>query len=95
MLQQQNCVIPREEKYITFDTQCDIYWNYAEANNRDLKHVKSKIKYFKEYFPKISPINKILPNDILKYKKFLISSGKQPATVNKYISALKKCLILL
>lgn len=90
LLQQQNGVIPREEKVITFDALCNIYWNYAEANNKDLKHVKSKIKYFKEYFPKTSPITKILPNDILKYKNFLITSGKQPATVNKYISALKK-----
>lgn len=88
--QQQNGIIPREKNIISFDKLCNLYWEYALSNNKDLKHVKSKIKYFKEYFGKQKMIDKILNVDIIKYKNALIQSGKKPATVNKYISSLKK-----
>lgn len=88
--QQQNGVIAREDKAITFKKLCDIYWKYAQANNSDLKHVKSKIKYFKEYFGENKEIHKIKPIDVESYKQYLINSGLKPATVNKYRSALMK-----
>lgn len=88
--QQQNGVIPREEKNITLKKLCELYWDYALVNNSDLKHVKSKIKYIKQYFGENKTVNKILPADIEKYKKHLIDSGKAPATINKYRSTLIK-----
>lgn len=86
----QNGIIQREVKQLSFSKLCDLYWEYASANNIDLKHVKSKIKYFKEYFGANKAINKIVNADIIKYKKYLIETGKKPATVNKYLYSLKK-----
>lgn len=85
--QQQNGIIPKEDKLIPFEKLCNMYWDYACANNSDLKHVKSKIKFFKNYFGKSKPINKILPVDMEGCKSYLINQGYAPATVNKYRSA--------
>lgn len=88
--QQQNGVIPRESKSISFGKLCDMYWDYACANNSDIKHVRSKIKFFKSYFGVNKPIDKILPTDMEGCKSHLISLGYAPATVNKYRSAVIK-----
>lgn len=90
LMQQQNGVIPKEEKNIKLSTLCDMYWNYALANNTDLKHVKSKIKHIKGFFGENKILTKILPVDIEKYKIHLINERKKPATVNKYRSTLIK-----
>lgn len=85
--QQQNGVIPREQKSVSFERLCDMYWDYACANNSDIKHVRSKIKFFKSYFGANKPVDKILPTDMEGCKSHLISLGYAPATVNKYRSA--------
>ena len=90
LMQQQHGVIPREEKKVPMKKLYDNYWNYALANNTDLKHVKSKIKYFKLYFGELKDANKLTPSDMETYKKYLIDSGKKPATINKYRSSLLK-----
>lgn len=87
--QQQNGIIAKEDK-TTLSTLCNMYWNYAQANNSDLKHVKSKIKYIKDYFGGSKLLSKITPTVIVKYKTHLIQEGKKPSTVNKYRSTLIK-----
>lgn len=88
--QQQNGIIPKEEKSTKFKKLCDLYWDYACANNSDLKHVKSKIKFFKQYFGENKDIKKILPADTESCKNYLIKSGHKPSTINKYRSTLMK-----
>ena len=88
--QQQNGIIPKDDAITSFGKLCDIYWNYACANNSDLKHVKSKIKAFKKYFGVSKPVNKFTPIEMEKYKSYLISLGLSPSTINKYRSSLMK-----
>ena len=89
--QQQNGVIPREDKNIPLYKILDIYCNYSEINNKDQEHKNSKITTILTYFNPKKPANKIKRNDIENFRSYLRDKkGLANSTINKYICVLSK-----
>lgn len=88
--QQQNGVIPREEKKMSVDKLCDKFLEYLELNKRSYKQDKSRIKVIREYFKRCIYINNIKLDDIEKFKRFLLKNGLKAVTVNRYLEILSK-----
>lgn len=88
--QQQNGVIPREEKAISMNTICDTFLAYSEQNKKSYKQDKSRVKLIREFFKNTKSIKDVKPNDIEKFKAFLLSNNKGKITVNRYLEILSK-----
>jgi len=88
--QQQNGVMPREDKNHNFNKLCDIFLDYSEHNKKSAKQDKSRIKVIREFFKNIRYVKDIKPNDIEKFKVYLLSLGLSRATVNRYLEILSK-----
>lgn len=89
--QQQNGVIPREDKNIPLYKILDIYCNYSEINNKDQEHKNSKITTILTYFNPKKPANKIKRSDIENFRSYLRDKkGLANSTINKYICVLSK-----
>ncbi len=89
--QQQNGVIPRENKNIPLYKLMNLYSDYNEINNKDKVHKKSKIEDIKSYFGATTPIQKIKKSDIENYRKYLREQkGLSNSTINKYVYVLSK-----
>lgn len=67
-----------------------LYYKYSETNNKDFKHVRCRIDIFENYIGANTPINKILPKDLERFKRHLLDRGAQPSTVNRYFSNIHK-----
>lgn len=80
---------------ITVDTLCTKYEQYTQARNGDLKHVKSKTKFFKQYFGAIMPANNIKRSDIDTLINYLRMKNYKDTTIDRYISALSKMYNLI
>lgn len=88
--QEINGVKERKQKAITLNRICELYIIYAESSLRDLKHIRSHLKYIKQYFGENKNILDIRQKDIEAYKLYLIKSNKANATVNRYLGTLQK-----
>lgn len=88
--QQQNGVIPREEKAISMNILCDTFLEYSEQNKKSYKQDKSRVKRIREFFKNAKSIKDVKPNDIEKFKAFLLSNNKSKTTVNRYLEILSK-----
>lgn len=88
--QQQNGVIPREEKKMSVDRLCDKFLEYSEMNKRSYKQDKSRIKVIREYFKRCLYINNIKLDDIEQFKRYLLNRGLKEVTVNRYLEVISK-----
>ena len=88
--QQQNGVIPREEKKMSVDRLCDKFLEYSEMNKRSYKQDKSRIKVIREYFKRCLYINNIKLDDIEQFKRYLLNRGLKEVTVNRYLEVIDK-----
>lgn len=88
--QQQNGVIPKENKENTFKFLCDFYLQYSRANKKSYKQDKSRVALISTYFNKYKFISDIKPNDIEKFKIYLLNENKGKTTINRYLEILSK-----
>lgn len=96
LMQQQNGVIPREEKGISLAKILALYENYAKNNNKDIAHNTSKIEAIKEFFGANKPIQTIKQSDVEEFRTHLLLQKKlQNSTVNKYVCVLSKAFNLI
>lgn len=86
----QGGIILNEHKEYRLRYLKQLYLEYTETNNKDLKHVKCRINIFENFIGANILINKILPKDIERFKRYLIDKGLQSATVNRYFSNIHK-----
>ena len=90
LMQQQNGVIPRESKKVSFETLTNVYLKYSETNKKSYKQDKSRVAIIKEYFKGTKYIKDIKANDIEQFKMFLLSNSRSKTTVNRYLEILSK-----
>ena len=88
--QQQNGVVPREERKMSVDKLCDKFLQYSELNKRSYKQDKSRVKVIREYFKRCKYINNIKLDDIEQFKRYLLSNGKKKITANRYLEVISK-----
>lgn len=87
--QQQNGVIPRDDKGVTLNKVFDSFLEYSEHNKRSCKQDKSRVRLLKEYF-KIRYAKDVKPVDIEGLKSHLLSKGLSPTTINRYLEVISK-----
>lgn len=91
LLQQQNGVIPREEKNIPLYKILNLYESYSENNHKDKIHKNSKIDIIKKFFGSNTPIQKIKSSEIENFRKYLKQNKcLSNATINRYVCVLSK-----
>ena len=88
--QQQNGIMPKEEIKISFKSLCDSFLEYSRVNKKSYKQDKSRVASIKEFFINTKYIQNIKPNNIEKFKIFLLSKGLSKTTVNRYLEILSK-----
>ena len=86
--QQQNGVIPKELEKITVNKLLKKYLEYSELNKKSYYTDLSRSKLIKKYFGETTLISNIKPEQIEKFKEFLINEGRSKTTVNKYLTQL-------
>lgn len=87
--QQQNGVIPRDDKGVTLNKVFDSFLDYSEHNKKSYKQDKSRVRLLKEYF-KIRYAKDVKPVDIEELKSHLLSQGLSPITINRYLEVISK-----
>ena len=90
LMQQQNGVIQKEKIKITLSRLLQIYLKYSETNKKSFKTDKCRISIIQNYFKNIKYIDDIKPNNIEKFKMFLITENRSKTTVNRYLEILSK-----
>lgn len=75
---------------ITIGVIGEKYKQYTFARNGDLKHVRSKVKFFNEYFGASMPASNIKRSDIDTLINYLRMKNYKDTTIDRYISALSK-----
>lgn len=88
--QQQNGVIPREDKKTSVDKLCDKFLEHSELNKKSYKQDKSRVKVIREYFKKRRYINDIRLDDIEQFKRHLLQQGLKQVTINRYLEVISK-----
>ncbi len=91
LAQQQNGMLPREEKNIPLYKLKDLYEHYSKYNKKSYKSDIYALKIVMEYFGLNTIVQKITPNKIEKFKEYLISERQvKNSTVNHYLVLLSK-----
>lgn len=86
----QNGIIKEENKIYSFAFLMKKYVEVSEANNKSVREAKIYSKYLNEYFGKSKDISKIKPSDLEKFKTYMLKKGRTKATINRYLSAIKR-----
>lgn len=74
----------------TFKDMFNRYINVCKANNKSIKSSIIYANYFLNYFGEKTLIKDIKPSDIETFKLHMIERGKANATINRYLSAIKR-----
>ena len=91
LAQQQNGVIPREEKNIPFSKLYDLYDSYAKNNKKSYKNDIYSLKVIMNYFGNTKIVQRITPNHIEDFKKYLREERQlKNSTINRYLEILSK-----
>lgn len=86
----QNGLRPREEKKYTLQQAIRNYLNYSQLHKKDYKHDIQKVELIKSFFGNKN-LDEIMTNDVENFITYLKEKKKlSNATVNRYLSALKK-----
>ena len=89
--QQQNGVIPREEKNITLNRLWALYDSYARNNKKSYNNDKYTVKIILAYFGGGCIVQKITPAHIEEFKEYLRTKRNvKNATINRYLETLGK-----
>lgn len=88
--QQQNGVILRDLKNITFAKLKQLYLEYAKNNNRSYKNYVYYVNILENYFKPSTIVQKIKPKNIEQFKEYMLNENKKHSTINRYLEILSK-----
>lgn len=87
----QNSQPLKDAPTITIGVLGEKYKQYTIARNGDIKHVRSKVKFFNEYFGENTPAVNIKKSDLDPFINYCrTEKGLKDSTIDRYISALSK-----
>ena len=87
--QQQNGMMPRDDKGVTLNKVLDNFLKYSENNKKSYKQDKSRVRILKEYF-KIRYAKDLKPDDIEKLKSHFLKEGLSKVTINRYLEIISR-----
>ncbi len=91
LAQQQNGVMPREEKNVPLYRLKELYESYAKNNKKSYKSDTYTLKVILSYFGANTIVQKISPNKIEKFKEWLkIERNVKNSTINHYLVLMSK-----
>ena len=91
LMQQQNGVIPREEKNVPLYKLKNIYLAYSKTNNRGYKNKVYYVRVLMDYFKESTPAQDITPAKIEGFKQHLRNNrGLKNSSINRYTEVLSK-----
>lgn len=91
LAQQQNGVIPREEKNVPLSKLISLYENYAKNNKLSYKSDTYTLKIITSFFGANMIVQKITPRKIEDFKEWLKSTRNvKNSTINHYLVLLSK-----
>ena len=90
IMQQQNGVVPKEEKKKTLNSLFDYYLEYSQNKKKSYSQDKSRIEIMRKYFKGYKTIVDVKPNDIETFKTHFLNKGLSKTTINRYIEILSK-----
>jgi len=86
----QNGLLPRKEKKYSLQQGITLYLNYSQLHKKDHKHDISKANTIKSFFGNKN-LDEIMTKDVESFITYLRDTKKfSNATINRYLSALKK-----
>lgn len=92
--QQQNGVIPKDQKNVYFNRLVKLYEKHAKTNHKRYKNQTYYLNNMKEYFNNGKPVNTIKPEDIQNFIVHLRNSGKRGkrknSSINRFLEILSK-----
>lgn len=89
-LRQKQLGLAEEDKTITFGQIMDRYVAVSKANNKSDENAIIYRKLLVEYFGRNKPARNIKPTDIDSFKLYMSEKGRANATINRYISAIRR-----
>lgn len=90
-MQQQNGVIPKEEKNVSLNRLKELYVSYAKNNKKSYKHDKYSLNVITNYFGLNAVAQKITPRKIEDFKQYLKTERNlKNSSVNRYLEILSK-----
>lgn len=91
LAQQQNGVIPREEKNVYLSKLILLYDGYAKNNKRSYNRDVYTLTIIKDFFGENCIVQKISPKRVEDFKEYLLNKRKvKNSTINKYLRVLSK-----
>lgn len=91
LAQQQNGVIPREEKNVPLYKLRNLFENYSKNNKKSHKSDVYMLNIIMAYFGANTVAQKITPNKIEQFKEFLRTErNSKNSTINHYLTTLSK-----
>lgn len=91
LAQQQNGVIPREEKKVPLFKLRNLFENYSKNNKKSYKSDIYMLNIIQSYFGANTVAQKITPNKIEQFKEFLKTErNAKNSTINHYLTTLSK-----
>lgn len=91
LAQQQNGVIPREEKNVPLIKLRNLFENYSKNNKKSYKSDIYMLNIILNYFGANTVAQKITPNKIEQFKEFLRTErNAKNSTINHYLTTLSK-----
>lgn len=91
LVQQQNGVIPREEKNVKLSKLINLYESYAKNNKRSYNRDIYTLTLIANFFGQSCIVQKITPKRVEDFKEYLITIRKvKNSTINKYLRVLSK-----
>ena len=91
----QEGLLAEKEKNYTFHFMIDKFIETCMANNKDWKTARQQAVFLLQYFGKNKNIKSIRPSDIEALKTHILSLGRTKATVNRYLSTLRRAYNIL
>ena len=79
----------------TFEFMMNMYTCVYKANNSSTRLADTYAKYLTVYFGKDTNILTIKPSDIEAFKSYMLTNGRKKATINRYLSAIKRAYNLM
>lgn len=89
-IHQKQLGLCEEQQNITFGQIMDRYVEVCRANNKSDKEAKIQRKYLLQYFGRNKLAKSIKPSDIEKFKLYMLDKGKAKATINRYLSGIRR-----
>ena len=91
VVQQQNGLIPKEEKNVTLTQLKNLYDNYSKTNKKSYKHDVYSLNIIVNYFGTSAIVQKITPKKIEDFKQYLKSERNlKNSSINRYLEILSK-----